>query len=284
MDFKTETRLSDHQREETACSIQAEDLPEGINDSQFELLRSRKRAGQLEVSEEDKWSKIYQIIFPDDDIIPSPCKTCSSHGDLVVVTALLIDRTSDHDLTYESPNDQSTADGSGVRLLRDLGDHARRELPRLMRPRLEDMFHRIIEEGFNPDSVVNLAQGVFQQILQTFKTTQASKGPADGSALTMSGANQQDALIQTAWNPPAEILTGNQADLSEPSETVLSQQDFYSIFQDAVIDSLGSLDCSLNDLLPQSFQLEKFSDSGYGSLEPDLAAEFPEDDGEDTGL
>lgn len=47
---------------------------EGIGLAQERRLRSRKRTNK---TEEDKWRDAYKICFPDDILVPSPCKLTS---------------------------------------------------------------------------------------------------------------------------------------------------------------------------------------------------------------
>lgn len=44
------------------------------------------------------------------------------------------------------------------------------------------MLDQVIEESLTPDRIVELAQGVFQQILQTFNEAQASPNPPENNA------------------------------------------------------------------------------------------------------
>lgn len=65
----------DHQRAEVPCEVQGSQPVEGFDDLQEKRLRSRKKE-RKDMSEEDKWRKVYQILFPTDDEskIPSACK------------------------------------------------------------------------------------------------------------------------------------------------------------------------------------------------------------------
>lgn len=74
-DFKDSYRLSLHQRAETACSICEGNLREGINETQRQKLKVRKKSvksGPTQ-TEAEKWNYMFRIIFPDDDKIPGPC-------------------------------------------------------------------------------------------------------------------------------------------------------------------------------------------------------------------
>lgn len=72
--FDTDTSLKEHQRRPEGCEVREEGPKEGFDKEQEKRLRSRKRPpiGQTEI---EKWNAVYLILFPEDDKIPSPCKT-----------------------------------------------------------------------------------------------------------------------------------------------------------------------------------------------------------------
>ncbi|KAH7129937.1 hypothetical protein B0J13DRAFT_678977 [Dactylonectria estremocensis] len=222
-EFKTSTQLLSHQQAVEPCKLKIEPPMDGINDEQFQALRSRKRP-RGSISEEEKWVEMYKVIFPDEDMIPSPWQL----------------------------NEKDHSCGDAANLVRDLGDHARRELPRLMRPRLEDMLDRVIEESLTSDRIVELAQGVFQDILQTFRHVQA-ESTLSSSADEVDAGNTNDVVINAVddlfgtWDPTFQI----------------DQSSIDTVFHNTVVDSFGN----------HSFDIEDFfastgveGDSGYGSL------------------
>lgn len=74
--FKADSELQLHLQQDPPCTIQANRmLHEGFSKDQEKRLRSRKKV-QADMTDEDKWSEIYRILFPDDDetAIPSPCE------------------------------------------------------------------------------------------------------------------------------------------------------------------------------------------------------------------
>ncbi|RMJ03426.1 hypothetical protein BHE90_015100 [Fusarium euwallaceae] len=71
-EFTTETALHDHQRADDPCEKKKPVSVSGrINAQQEEQMRSRK-IYQKSLDEGEKWKAVYKIIFPDDEIIPSP--------------------------------------------------------------------------------------------------------------------------------------------------------------------------------------------------------------------
>lgn len=43
---------------------------------QYKELKSRKRGPGAVATDEEKWNRIFNILFPDDETVPSPC-TCN---------------------------------------------------------------------------------------------------------------------------------------------------------------------------------------------------------------
>ena len=70
--FKDSTILETHQRADEPCARREAPPDDGISKSRQVLLRRRQGKGK---SEESRWVEIYQILFPDDDVIPSPCRS-----------------------------------------------------------------------------------------------------------------------------------------------------------------------------------------------------------------
>jgi len=73
------------------CDCMPEAIADGIDKSQEQALRSKKRSASIK-TEVDKWNQIYRIIFPDDREIPSPCeRTLSAYEtqlDLLIFSRL----------------------------------------------------------------------------------------------------------------------------------------------------------------------------------------------------
>ncbi|KAH8683754.1 hypothetical protein BGZ61DRAFT_535170 [Ilyonectria robusta] len=70
-EFQNSTQLADHQRLEVPCNIRLQGQQDGVNEEQILALRSRKKS-KGNTPESEKWTKMYKIIFPDDELIPSP--------------------------------------------------------------------------------------------------------------------------------------------------------------------------------------------------------------------
>ncbi|KAH8656933.1 hypothetical protein BGZ61DRAFT_594334 [Ilyonectria robusta] len=73
-DFKREDALDLHCAQPVACQSRPAIIQNGINDTQERAIRSRKLAKKNE-TEEEKWRRMYGVIFPDDTDCPSPYHT-----------------------------------------------------------------------------------------------------------------------------------------------------------------------------------------------------------------
>ncbi|KAM0556473.1 hypothetical protein ACHAO7_002599 [Fusarium culmorum] len=74
--FETDRALSEHSRSHVQCQLLSGFAQEGINASQEKLLHVRAKknnaASHVEKVEEDRWSEMYKIIFPDEEQPSSP--------------------------------------------------------------------------------------------------------------------------------------------------------------------------------------------------------------------
>ena len=91
--FKKKDEVNQHLREADVCAIREQSVDEirdwdaGFDDQQAKEIQRRRRKRQhddQEVSDEEKWKLWYKILFPEEQEIPSPCK--STHIPLPQVT------------------------------------------------------------------------------------------------------------------------------------------------------------------------------------------------------
>ena len=54
-----------------------------IDEERFDKLKQRAKSSS-KLSEEEKWEALYQVLFPDDEVIPGPCKWRSFSRDPVL--------------------------------------------------------------------------------------------------------------------------------------------------------------------------------------------------------
>jgi hypothetical protein len=73
--FLSDALLLEHHRATVPCQVKDSPCLEGFDAAQQQLLKSRKKE-RRNMTEEDKWRKVYRILFPNDDHskMPSPCK------------------------------------------------------------------------------------------------------------------------------------------------------------------------------------------------------------------
>lgn len=65
----TQPQLAEHYRTPGGCSKQQHSLPDGITEAKLKEIKARQ-SGQM--TEREKWERMYHILFPDDDRVPSP--------------------------------------------------------------------------------------------------------------------------------------------------------------------------------------------------------------------
>lgn len=146
--------MADHLRRPDSCPIELEGLIEGITKEQEKKLRSRKN---LKASEEDRWRQMHQIVFPDDpeELMPSPCKYNFTK------TAKPANGTSDYAEEY-----------SAVSPLHEYGRYMARELPRLVRRRLESVIMQCSEPLLSEirGQLVEIVRESQAQLFRTFQS------------------------------------------------------------------------------------------------------------------
>jgi hypothetical protein len=139
---------------------------EGFDEAQERSLKSRKRLGR-ELSEDDKWRRVFKILFPHvlDDDIPSPCKFISSEywETIILITAVYeYDQTSQRDNCQRSESDY----------LAQCEDYMVREVPQRLRQALGRELDRdltIVEESLRRkagDWVKTLLEDAFRELRQ----------------------------------------------------------------------------------------------------------------------
>ncbi|RYP40815.1 hypothetical protein DL767_001461 [Monosporascus sp. MG133] len=84
--FGSAAELVDHQRSDEPCERRDALPSETITDDQHTQLKSRAGKKLTDATEEGKWRSMYRIVFPDDEVIPSPyydepCSQCISSAD-----------------------------------------------------------------------------------------------------------------------------------------------------------------------------------------------------------
>jgi hypothetical protein len=138
--------LEGHLTDEKRCEKAEEDIADGISQAQKDKLRSKANArGKSEVQ---KWIHVYRTCFPNDEDIPSPCKSVS-RTDKMRSQA----HCPDYDTAYEmSP--QSTAQSE---VFADFEQYQRRELRQMLKDLLESKISQEkLEEKFQKELLESL--------------------------------------------------------------------------------------------------------------------------------
>jgi hypothetical protein len=89
--FESRKDLDLHISRLIACDLGSAEPPEGITPAGMQILKSRKeikRPDQPKQTPEQKWEKIYKVLFPGVSEVPNPCKYLQPSPDRALVTDL----------------------------------------------------------------------------------------------------------------------------------------------------------------------------------------------------
>ncbi|KAH7129934.1 hypothetical protein B0J13DRAFT_644997 [Dactylonectria estremocensis] len=136
-DLKKEDALDLHYAQAVACQPRPAIIQDGINDTQERSIRSRKLAKKNE-TEEEKWCRMYAIIFPDDTDCPNP---------------------------YYSPEDESKE----FDLVDEYRSFLARELPPLVRRQLPDILSSDPGNELR-EQIVSMVGVLANQLYDTFRS------------------------------------------------------------------------------------------------------------------
>lgn len=158
VNFETEQRLQEHLRYRVRCEIR-DPSSEGISPETEKLLRSKKR--HLNETEEEKWKRIYRILFGnvDENDIPSPCEYLS----LFSISRYLhcTDCQCQEDLQADSFGDYQA-------FIREHGSE-------VIHAKLQDLSEKVILSEEQQNSVAALVCSLPEQLLEEYGTFQRSK-------------------------------------------------------------------------------------------------------------
>ncbi|KAK2027555.1 hypothetical protein LX32DRAFT_436000 [Colletotrichum zoysiae] len=186
--FETQADLQTHARSADACEVRGPEFLDGITQDQEKMLRSRKKTSAKELTEAEKWTQAYMILFPDarEREIPSP---------------------------YYSIEDAGTNLGG-------YEDYLRRELPPLVRRQLENEIERelsFVEQGMK-QKVIEIARNLqftlFKGYQQLEKQEQGVQDPPSVDA----PASQPDGPTSSATDTSPSTMTtsGMTPDIPDP--------------------------------------------------------------------
>ncbi|KAH7136248.1 hypothetical protein EDB81DRAFT_657399, partial [Dactylonectria macrodidyma] len=141
--------FTEHQRLPVPCQLRDLAQREGIDEDQERRLRSKRRT-KRKPTEEEKWVDVYGILFPGDELIPSPYQS------------LLFTEESSRGLE------------SGRTILERFEVFAQNEFPRRMRPHVGGLVDRAVEQALTPETLTNAFGTVLQSILRSFRESNTS--------------------------------------------------------------------------------------------------------------
>ncbi|WYZ43317.1 hypothetical protein EsH8_VI_001016 [Colletotrichum jinshuiense] len=192
--FETQSDLQAHARSPDPCEVREPEVLDGITQDQEKRLRSRKKTSAKELTEAEKWAQVYGILFPDvkEREIPSP---------------------------YYNTEDASTNLGG-------YEDYLRRELPPLVRRRLEKEVERelsFVEEGMK-QKVIDIARNLQLALFRGYQELENQERGADhdspgvGASGSETGGSSFTAAAATDTSPSTVSTAGTTPELPDPLE------------------------------------------------------------------
>ncbi|CCF37835.1 hypothetical protein CH063_09074 [Colletotrichum higginsianum] len=179
--FETQADLQAHARSADACEVREPEALDGITQDQEKRLRSRKKTSAKELTEADKWTQVYGILFPDgrEREIPSP---------------------------YYNTEDAETNLGG-------YEDYLRRELPPLVRRQLEAEVERelsFVEEGMK-QKVIDIARNLQLALFKGYQQLENQERHHLGPQCVEASASQTDRSTTSPTNDtsPSTMTTSD---------------------------------------------------------------------------
>jgi hypothetical protein len=83
--FDTEAAMQKHSKEPVPCQVSEAEEADGYSKEQEKQLRGRKKPPNQ--TEEDRWTEMFRILFPNDDhaSMPSPCRFFAANLQLQLI-------------------------------------------------------------------------------------------------------------------------------------------------------------------------------------------------------
>lgn len=188
--FNDDEAREAHLRADEMCKKKKLPPLDGVTKAQEKKLRARPKRGE---SEEEQWLSIYKIIFPDtpaDSIPRSPCEsrfeTCVTSDDDYLLTHIT-----------EDCDDQEPQSLDGMHAF------VRRELPRVVRLKLEEDIERIMNGAGTEmkDTIINLLPHLIKSLIEAYRGDMEQSDDETLAPVTSSVAG-------TNGQQPSEIVDG----------------------------------------------------------------------------
>ncbi|KAH7129006.1 hypothetical protein EDB81DRAFT_950762 [Dactylonectria macrodidyma] len=198
--------LTEHQRLLIPCQLEYLEPREGIDEDQERRLRARQKKD----SEDNKWFEVYRILFPHDELVPSPYQ------------AFFV---SEHTPSFSQ--DSTT-------VLERFEVFSQSEFPRRMRPHIEDLVDRAVEQTLTPDILSRAFASVLQSMFNTFRER---NGTAEANAYDIATPVQPVASGNVNESRLTSLLdVEGQANLSTPDMHLLADMVGHSPSQQLEFD------------------------------------------------
>ncbi|KAJ3955479.1 hypothetical protein N0V92_007989 [Colletotrichum tropicale] len=188
--FETQSDLQAHARLPTPCQVKEPEVLDGITQDQEKKLRSRKKTSGKELTEAEKWTQVYSILFPDvrEREIPSP---------------------------YYNTEDAQTNLGG-------YEDYLRRELPTQVRRQLEKEVEQqlsFVEEGMK-QKVIEIARNLQLSLFKSYQQIETQERDTEGPSPSAGYISSSDFVSFTATDTSPSTMTtaGTTPEMPDPLE------------------------------------------------------------------
>ncbi|GKT49699.1 uncharacterized protein ColSpa_09880 [Colletotrichum spaethianum] len=188
--FETQADLQAHARSADACEVREPEVLDGLTQDQEKRLRSRKKTSAKDLTEAEKWTQVYSILFPDvrEREIPSP---------------------------YYNAEDADTSLGG-------YEDYLRRELPPLVRRQLEKEVERelsFVEEGMK-QKVIDIARNLQLTLFKGYQQLERQeRGVQDPISVDVSSHQTDGSTFSaTDMSPSTMTTSGTTPEIPDPLE------------------------------------------------------------------
>ncbi|KAF4834184.1 hypothetical protein CGCSCA4_v013008 [Colletotrichum siamense] len=188
--FETQADLQAHARLSTPCEVKEPEVLDGITQDQEKKLRSRKKTSGKELTEAEKWTQVYSILFPDvrEREIPSP---------------------------YYNTEDAQTNLGG-------YEDYLRRELPTQVRRQLEKEVEQqlsFVEEEMK-QKVIEIARNLQLSLFKSYQQIETQERDTEGPSPSAGYISSSDFVSFTAtdMSPSTMTTAGTTPEMPDPLE------------------------------------------------------------------
>ncbi|KAH9229219.1 hypothetical protein K456DRAFT_1728675 [Colletotrichum gloeosporioides 23] len=240
--FETQADLQAHARLPTPCEVKEHEVLDGITQDQEKKLRSRKKTSGKELTEAEKWTQVYGILFPDvrEREIPSP---------------------------YYNTEDAQTNLGG-------YEDYLRRELPTQVRRQLEREVEQQLSfvEGGMKQKVIEIARNLQLSLFKSYQQIETQERDTEGPSPSAGYISSSDFVSFTATDTSPSTMTtaGTTPEMPDPLEIfggdpAIPDFNFDFLSQDPSAQSQGPEKSS-----DPAFGIDPYATSGPPTIQPGM--------------